>query len=58
MAGERNRLLKVLRRKFGELPEAVTARIEGIGSEEEFDALFERALDANTLDETGLAEPV
>ena len=53
--GERNSLLKVLRRKFGELPQTVTAHIEAIASEEELDALFDRAFDADTLDDMGLS---
>ena len=55
--GERNRLLKVLQRKFGALPEPITAQIEAIDSEEVFDALFDRAMDAQTLDDLNLNEP-
>ncbi len=45
----RRSILKVLRHKFGELPEAIVAQIEAITSSEEFDTLFDRALDAETL---------
>ena len=52
--GERNRLLKVLRRKFGELPESLTAQIEMLASQDIFDEMFDRAMDAQTLDDLGL----
>ena len=47
----RKNLLKVLRRKFGEVPEPLTAQIEAIAAADELDALFDRALDAASLPE-------
>jgi hypothetical protein len=49
-------LLRQMRRKFGELPEGVTARIESITEPEELDALSDRILDADSLEEMGLLQ--
>lgn len=43
-------LLQLLRRRFGELPDAVTARVAG-GSQAELDRWVDRVLDAATLDD-------
>ena len=48
--GERRVLLRQLRRRFGELPEWVTARVEAAGPDE-LDAWTERILSARDLDE-------
>ncbi len=50
----RDNLLKIMRRKFGELPEIAAARIAAIDSRAKLEALFDRALDAERLDELGL----
>ena len=52
--GKQEVLLRMLQRKFGNLPESVTARIEAIKNEAQLDALLIRILDANSLEETGL----
>jgi predicted transposase YdaD len=48
--GERRLLLQLLRRKFGELPESVTARVD-LASEPELAAWAERVLSAQSLDD-------
>jgi hypothetical protein len=52
--GKRDALLKLLRFKFGDLPEAVAAKVQAIDTEAALDELFERVLGADTLDDTGL----
>jgi hypothetical protein len=47
--GKRDALLKLLRFKFGDVPEAAAAKVQAIGTEAELDALLERVLQANTL---------
>jgi len=54
LIGKRGTLLKLLRLKFGALPESVTARLEGISSAEELDVLAERILMLGSLEELGL----
>jgi hypothetical protein len=54
LAGERRALLRQLRTKFGELPQAVVERVNAISSTEVLEALFDRILTATTLDEMGL----
>lgn len=49
--GKRETLLLLLRHKFGELPQAVVARVERIKRESELDVLTRRVLDARTLEE-------
>jgi hypothetical protein len=52
--GKREALLKLMRFKFGDLPEAVAAKVQAINAEAELDALFERVLHAKTLVDAGL----
>jgi hypothetical protein len=54
----RRTLSKLLRARFGELPERVVARIEAMESEAELDALLERVLMASSLEEMGLNEGI
>ncbi len=56
LRGKRDTLLRLLRRKFGELPESVLARVQAIQTEAELDRLSERILDAGSLEEMGLTE--
>jgi hypothetical protein len=52
--GKRDSLLKQMRRRFGELPEGVVARIESISNADELDDLSFRILDARSLEEMGI----
>jgi hypothetical protein len=52
--GKREALLMQLRIKFGDLPEAVVARVQTIDTEAALDALLERVLRATTLGDMGL----
>jgi len=54
--GKRDALLIQLRIKFGDLPEAVVARVQTIDTEAALDALLERVLRATTLGDMGLAQ--
>lgn len=54
--GKRGALLRQLRFKFGDLPEATVAGLQGIGTEAELDALLERVLGAKTLHDMGLGQ--
>ncbi len=56
LQGKREALLHLLQRRFGELPEGVAARIEGIENASELDILINRVLDARSLAEMGLME--
>jgi hypothetical protein len=47
--GKRDALLKQLRSKFTDVPEAVSAKVQAIDTEAELDTLLERVLQANTL---------
>jgi hypothetical protein len=49
-------LLKMMRAKFGELPEDVVAKVQAIQDEAELGMLTERAVKANSLEEIGLSE--
>jgi hypothetical protein len=51
--GKRDATLRLLRKKFGDLPESVEARIQAMETEAELDALFDAALDAQSLDDLG-----
>jgi uncharacterized protein DUF4351 len=48
--------LRQLRKKFGELPERVQARISAMDSETELEALLDAILDARSLADLGLAD--
>ena len=52
--GERNILLKLIRRKFGALPEDYNHKIETLDTEAELDELSYRILTANSLEQLGL----
>jgi hypothetical protein len=52
--GKRDALLKQLRFKFGDVPEAVAAKVQAIDTEAALDALLERVLQATTLADMGL----
>ncbi len=54
--GERRTLLRLLQLKFGDLPEAVRARIEALTDTAELDRLSDRILHASSLAEMGLGE--
>jgi hypothetical protein len=54
--GMRNAVLRLLREKFGELPEQVETRVRSITDEAELDTLLGRVLSANSLAEMGLEE--
>jgi hypothetical protein len=56
LRGKRDTLLRLLRRKFGDLPESVAAKVQAIQTEAELDRLSERILDAGSLEEMGLTE--
>jgi hypothetical protein len=51
---KRDALLKQLRFKFGDVPEAVSAKVQSVDMEAELDTLLERVLQANTLADMGL----
>jgi Putative transposase, YhgA-like. len=57
LLGQKEMLLRLMRRKFGELPKAVVERVEAIETQEELEALSDRILTAATLDEMGLTAP-
>ena len=52
--GKRETLLTQMRRKFGPLPETVTAHVKSLESDEVFDRLLEQILTASTLEEMQL----
>jgi hypothetical protein len=52
--GKRDALLKLLRFKFGDVPEAVAAKVQAIDTEAELDTLLERVLQATTIADMGL----
>jgi hypothetical protein len=54
--GKRDLLLRQLHRKFGDLPEVVTLRLQSIQTEEELDRASDRIFDAHSLAETGLVD--
>ena len=53
----RDHLFALLQHKFGELPEAAATHIAAMSGKAELNALFLRALDANSLAELGLDAP-
>jgi hypothetical protein len=52
--GKRDALLKLLRFKFADVPEAIAAKVQAIDMEAELDRLLQRVLQANTLTDMGL----
>ncbi len=52
--GKRETLLRLLKAKFGPLPEATSSRVEALDSLDELDSYFERALKATSLEELEL----
>ena len=52
--GKGEMLLRVLRLKFGELPEAVTDRVRSLSGAAEIEAWMDRVVPASTLEEVGL----
>jgi len=54
--GKRETLLRLLTKKFGTLPEVVTARVRALESADELDRYLDRVLTATTLDEMKLGE--
>jgi hypothetical protein len=54
--GKRNMLLRQMRKKFGELPEAVVMRLQAIQADEELDQILDRVLEAHSLAEIGLPD--
>jgi hypothetical protein len=52
----RHVVLRLLGRRFGEVPEKVQQRVEAIESQESLNELFERVLEAGSIDEMGLGE--
>jgi hypothetical protein len=54
LKGKRDALLMQLRIKFGDLPEAVVARVQTLDTEAVLDVLLERVLRAATLEDMGL----
>jgi len=53
--GKRVTLIRLLRRKYGELPEDLEARVLSIQTAEELDVLLDRFVDARSLDEMRLS---
>lgn len=51
--GKRNAALRLLRNKFGKLPKAIEAQVEGVGTEAELDALLDAVLTAQSLNDLG-----
>ena len=54
--GQHKMLLRLLRQKFGELPQAVIAKIQSMESEDDLEKLSIRLLNATSLAELGLLE--
>ena len=54
VGGKRDMMLKLLRLKFGTLPQNVEAKVQALTAETELDTLSERVLTANSLQEMGL----
>ena len=52
--GKGEMLIRVLRLKFGELPEEVTDRVRNLSGEAEIEAWRDRVVPASTLEEVGL----
>lgn len=56
LRGKRDVLLRLMRLKFGELPEPVIEKVGAIEAEAELDTLSERILTARSLEEMGIGE--
>jgi len=54
LEGKREALLRLLRTKFGPLPEEMTSRVRAVQSLQELDVYLERVLVAASLDDMGL----
>ncbi len=54
LEGKQHLILRQMRRKFGDVPEAVVKRLEAIMDDDVLDALADRILDANSLEDMGL----
>ena len=48
---KRDAILKLLRRHFGDVPESLVSHITALQHISQLDALFEKALEAETLDD-------
>lgn len=51
LEGKREALLRWLTRKFGDLPEEIIQRIQGMDDDKSLDTLVERVLDARNVEE-------
>jgi hypothetical protein len=51
--GKRHATLRLLRKRFGKLPKAIEVQVEAMETEAELDALFDAALNAQSLDDLG-----
>jgi hypothetical protein len=56
VTGKRDLTLHLLRRKFGELPEPVITKLQAIQSGDELERIFDRSVDAVSLQDTGLID--
>ena len=54
LQGQKRALLRLMHRKFGELPVQTIVKLESVHSNDILEALQDKILDANTLDEMGL----
>ena len=54
--GKRDLTLHLLQRKFGDLPEPVISKLHAVQTAEELEQIFDRSLDADSLQDTGLVE--
>jgi hypothetical protein len=54
--GKRDALLRMMRRKFGELPEGVRARVEALKTADALDRVLDRVIDAATIEEVAVQE--
>jgi predicted transposase YdaD len=55
--GKQQTLLRLLRKKFGDLPTGMMERVQAIASAESLDCLLDQVLEARTLDEMDLPDP-
>ena len=53
MRAKRDSVLKLLQFRFGSVPERVTTQVNAIGSHSQLDSLFEKVLEAETIDDIG-----
>ena len=51
LQGKQDALLRLLKKKFGELPEELTSRVQAMTSAEALDALLDQVLVSSSLDE-------